>query len=170
MSNVHKYSPPQDYENLVLAWIGRSRESQMSHYEMADLLDKKGKWLGVPVIILTTLVSASAFASVIEEVVPMWAKLVVGLVSIAAAVLSSLQTFFNYSGISEKHRAAAAHFGAVRRKLESIYAGRASGIDQKQVDVLREELDTLAQESLNVPVNVFKRVQNTTLYKTRRRF
>jgi hypothetical protein len=65
-----QYIPPKDQKELVLSWLRRARESQMAHYEMADRLSKKVKWLGVPVIILTVLVGASAFASIVEEIIP----------------------------------------------------------------------------------------------------
>jgi len=101
---------------------------------------------------------------VTKEVIPVWAKLAVGLVSVTAAVLSSLQTFFNHSDRAEKHRASAARFGAVRRKLEIVFAKRSEGMEQKQVESLRQELDTLAEESLYVPAGVFLRVQESILY------
>lgn len=46
---------------------------------------------------LTTLVGASALGSVAADVVPTYAKLIVGTLSLLAAVLSGLQTFFKYA-------------------------------------------------------------------------
>lgn len=163
-SKTSKYVPPECQEDLVLAWIRRARESQMAHYEMANSLSYKGRFLGVPVIVITSLIGTSVFASLASEIIPAWSKIVVGFLSLAAVVLSSLQTFFNYSDRAEKHRSSGANFGAVRRKLEIIYAKREHGINLDEVEVLRAELDGLAQDSLHVPAHVFRVVQKNVLY------
>ncbi|OPY79674.1 MAG: hypothetical protein A4E64_00318 [Syntrophorhabdus sp. PtaU1.Bin058] len=163
-TKTSRYIPPQCEDQLVLAWLRRARESQMAHYEMADLLSKKGRVLGVPVILLTSLIGASAFTSVASQIIPSWAKILIGLLSIAAAILSSLQTFFGYADRAEKHRTSAARFGAVRRQFEKVYAKRDKGIDSKAVETLCQELDKLAKESLHVPASIFLRVQRDVLY------
>jgi hypothetical protein len=84
--------------------------------------------------------------------------------SIAAAVLSSLQTFFGYADRAEKHRVSAARFGAVRRQFENVYAKRDKGIDGKVVEKLCQDLDALAKESLNVPERTFLQVQQSILF------
>ena len=161
-TNTSHHQPPEDYAELVLAWIRRARESQMAHYEMANMYDHREKWLGVPVIIISTIVGTSAFASIAEDIIPLWAKFAVGGLSIVVAVLSSLQTFFKYSEKSEIHKSSAAAFGASRRKLEFIYASKDSGIDSSVVSLLRSELDTLASQSPHIPVTVFKKIQEKT--------
>lgn len=158
-----RYLPPQTKEQLVLSWLRRARESQLAHYTMADILSKRGRMLGIPVIILSSVVGTSAFISIATELIPNWSKILVGVVSIAIAILSSLQTFFGYSDRAEKHRNSAARFGSVRRKFENIFASREGGISEENVEDLRQELDHLAQESLNVPTSVFKLVKNTTI-------
>ena len=163
-SKTSKYVPPESKEDLVLAWIRRARESQMAHYEMANSLSHKGRFLGVPVIVITSLIGTSVFASLASEIIPAWSKMAVGFLSLAAVVLSSLQTFFNYSDRAEKHRSSGANFGAVRRKLEIIYAKREHGINIDEVEALRKELDGLAKDSLHVQTHVLKIVQRNVLY------
>jgi hypothetical protein len=51
----------------------------------------------------------------------------VGLLSIAAAVLSSLQLFLNHTEQAEKHRQAAAQYQDLRRELEAVMASPPSG-------------------------------------------
>jgi hypothetical protein len=136
----------------------------MAHYEMADILSRRARLLGVPVILLASLIGTSAFASVAADVIPTWSRVLVGILSITAAVFSSLQTFLGYADRAEKHRVSGARFGSVRRKLENVYARSANAVDQQLVDSLREELDNLAQEALHVPAKTFKRVQEKILY------
>ena len=149
---------------MVLAWIRRTRESQMAHYEMANILSARERWLGVPVILITTVVGTSVFASLNAQVIAVEAKIAVGMFSVIAAVLSSLQTFFKYSERSDKHRSAGARFGAVRRKLEVIYAENTQCQEKHYIATLREELDRLAEESPHVPVTVFEKIQKNIYY------
>lgn len=161
------YEPPKSEEGLVLAWIRRTRESQLQHYEMANLLARRDKLLGIPVIILTAIIGVSAFWSVVYEALPVYTPIIVGLLSISAAVFSSLQTFFKFSEQSEKHRLAAVKFGSIRRKLEAHYAGNDAKSEGDYLNALREEMDDLAEASPNVPVRIFKKIQNNTFYTSR---
>ena len=116
------------------------------------------------IIIITTLIGTSVFASLTAETIGPYEKIVVGMLSVVAAVLASLQTFFNYTEKSEKHRTAAARFGTVRRKFEAIYAQRSQAYDENKVSALREELDRLAEDLPAVPVSIFDRVQKNIYY------
>lgn len=159
-----RYQPPSSRRELVLAWLRRARESQMAHYEMANILARRGQWIGVPVILITGIVGTSVFASVATETISVEAKVVVGLLSVMAAVLSSLQTFFKFSERAEKHRLFAARFGSVRRELETVFAEGSAETEPRYVNVLREKLDRLAEEAPHVPAHVFLKVQSSIAY------
>jgi hypothetical protein len=159
MTHPNAFHPPATPRELVFTWLRRARDSQMAHYEMADILSRRGRLIGVPVILITTLVGTSVFASVAAETIPVRAKLLVGVLSLLAAVLSGLQTFFKFSERAEKHRVFGARFGAVRRELEALYAESGAHGEPHYTTVLREKLDRLADEALPVPPKVFLRVQ-----------
>lgn len=94
----------------------------------------------------------------------MEAKLAVGLLSVLAAILSSLQTFFKFSERAEKHRLFAARFGSVRREFEGFYAAGSVENEPNYLNVLRDKLDRLAEEAPHVPSTVFSKVQKNILY------
>ena len=79
------------------------------------------------------------------------------LLSIAAAVLASLQTFFRYSEAAEKHRSAGASFAALYRKFDLFLLKYRSGAPPdrtKALDDLQSLLDAYNQletNSLDVP-------------------
>jgi len=158
-TNTSKYTPPGTPEELVLAWLRRARESQLSHYAMANRLAKSNLWIGVPIIVISALVGTSAFASTVTELVPISAKVAVGGASVLAAVLASLQTFFRFSERAEHHKAFAAKFGAVRRELEAVHVSGKTSHQPSSIDVLREKLDRLAEEAPAVPDKVFDDIQ-----------
>lgn len=158
------YQPPQNVRELVLAWLRRARESQMAHYEMANILALRERWLGVPVILITTIIGTSVFASLTATAIAPEAKIIVGLLSVLAAVMSGLQTFFKYSERAEKHRSTAARFGAIRRKLEAIYAEEREIQEPHYVSSMREELDRLGEEAPHIPVAVFEKIKKNIFY------
>lgn len=148
-----RYDPPATEAELVLSWLRRARESQFSHYGAARRLGNYGRAFGVPVIVITAIVGASAFASILSQTIPLYAKLIAGLFSVAAAVLSSLQTFFKFSERSEKHRLFGAKFGAVRRELEVLHVQ--DQIRPTELAAVRTTLDKLAEEAPDVDAATF---------------
>lgn len=158
---VSDYKPPVDENELLLKWIRRARESQKSHYDMADMLAVRNRRFGVAVTAIAAFVGTSVFLSLVATAVSPWARILIGLASIAAAVSSALQTFLRYAERAEKHRAAGARYGAVRRQLEAIYAGNPGARDERQVSEVRDALDRLAEDSPAVPPAVFHRTQRT---------
>lgn len=119
---------------------------------------------GVPVIAITALVGTSFFASLSTAAVSLVARIAVGMVSILATVLASLQTFFKYSENAEKHKIAAARFGMVRRKLEILSAGPDDGLRTDAIREVREQLDHLAEDSPHIPVRVFEKIERNPQY------
>ncbi|MEM5386281.1 SLATT domain-containing protein [Paraburkholderia phymatum] len=156
-----EYRPPVTEDELLLKWIRRARESQKSHYDMADLLAARNRLFGIGVTAVSAVVGTTVFLSLVASADSRWARLVVGMVSIAAAVSAALQTFMRYAERAEEHRSAGARYGAVRRQLEAIYAGDPGSRDGLYVSAVRETLDRLAEDSPSVPPRVFRRTQET---------
>jgi hypothetical protein len=152
------YRPPEDARALVLKWIRRARESQLRHYTMADRLATRGKRLGLSVIGITAITGTSAFLSLVAKAVSPELHIAIGMTSISAAVLASLQTFLRYSERAELHRRAGARYGAVRRRLETIHAGDPYMHDMRDIAAARDELDDIAQNAPHVPRALIDRV------------
>lgn len=163
MTNLNEYVPAADNTALLLKWILRARESQMSHYEMADVLGRRNRGIGVAVIGMTAVLGTSAFLSLIAASASPVIRVIFGLVSVTASVLAALQTFLRYDERAEQHRSAGARYGAVRRTLEAAYTRSLAGENHVSADLIaiREELDKLAQEAPNVPEAVFNRTVKT---------
>jgi hypothetical protein len=156
------YEPPRDARALVLNWIRRARDSQIRHYTMADRLTGYGRRLGLAVIAITTATGTSAFLSLVATAISPQLRVVIGLTSISAAVLASLQTFLRYSERAELHRRAGAQYGAVRRRLEAIHAGDPYMHDTRDIETVRDELDHIAQNAPHLPRRVLSRGSGTS--------
>jgi hypothetical protein len=157
-----------DSNDLILHWHFRVRRVQLSHYDAARLFDSRHLWLGYPVIILSSAVGTTVFATLqksSETAHFAWIRILVGLLSVAAAVLASLQTFLRPSEVSEKHRIAGARCAAIKHEIELIMA-----MPPENEEKLREKLsqinqrwEKLREESPNIPKGIWSRIEKTVL-------
>lgn len=158
-------SPPQNTEQLLSRWHRRLREVQFSHYEAAKPLSRANYWLGVPVVVLCTFVGTAVFAT-LEKQVDVRLQILAGSLSVAAAVLSSLQTFLRLPERAEKHRTVAARAGGLRREIEQLLATQpVKAIAEEKLDRLREEIDTIAEDAPEVSAKIWARA-NKLMYGT----
>jgi hypothetical protein len=136
-------------EELYASWLRRVAAAETGHRVMSDRMRRRYLGLGVPVVVLTTIIGTSAFASLQKTAVPTWVRVAVGSVSIVAAVLSSLQTFLRYGMRSEGHRIAAIRYETLRRDMAKTLAlhADARGDPVKELDSVRLRMDRYAKES-----------------------
>jgi hypothetical protein len=151
-----KYIPASDDNELVLRWLLRARESQFAHYEMGVIFDRWNKWFGVPVIAITTIVSGSIFSVIQKDATGEMKYWTMGL-SLLAVVLTSLQTFLKFSERAEKHRAAAAEYGVVRRRLEVLHISSQKSLDS--LNKLGEEISALGSRVPAISNATFNRIK-----------
>ena len=137
-----------------------------SHYAMAQRLETRNKVLGVPVIVTTAIVSTAIFSTVETQTAIGW-KVATGLVSVAAAVLAALQTFFNYADQAQQHRSSSRAYSQLRRRLELFVLRNTSG--QPHRDQALRELNELAQQMDEL--EKYEPTINSNVYeKTKKRY
>ena len=127
-----------------------------AHYIASDQFAIRNRWLGIPVVIITTVIGTTIFGTLNENPDPKL-RIAAGLMSLFGAVLAALQTTFGYGQTAERHKAAAARYRAIRRKLKTFrlkYSGappdkRGEAIGE--LEALNEELEAIAAESPNIP-------------------
>lgn len=107
--------------SLMSEWQQRASVSQDAHYVIATRLGRYNLFFGIPVVVFSTIVGTSVFATLQENVVVGW-RIAVGIVSVLAAVLASLQTFLRFQERAEKHRSAAEQWAAIRREIDQMLA------------------------------------------------
>jgi len=141
--------------DLLNDWCRRADASAQTHYAVANRLASSNIALGVPVVVLTTFVGTSVFAT-LQDNVAAGLRIFVGVVSVLAAVFASLQTFLRFGERAEKHRVAAEKWGAIRREITQMLALHptylASRGDPKQyLDDLRTRMDEVSTQSPEMP-------------------
>lgn len=134
-------------------WYNRVSITQRAHYLSAGHFERRKYWLGVPAIVLSTLVGTAVFAS-LQKQPELWLQISIGLASVLAAVLAGLQTFLGYTERAEKHRIAGAKYGALGRELEVLRASDQTS--NETIEDIRKRLDVLALESPNNPLRIYR--------------
>jgi SMODS and SLOG-associating 2TM effector domain family 4 len=154
MSRAATVAWSDELQSLLEDWHGRVTTAQFGHQRQADRYRALSLALGIPIVILTTLVGTSAFAAVTRGA-SKTARLVVGVVSILAAVLASIQTFLGYGQAAERHRIAATRYASLRRSLEEGLGRH----DASFMDRWRIEMDKVGAASPQVGRRSWKSAQ-----------
>lgn len=108
-------------DDLIRTWHYRICRIQFAHYDAATHFERLNLILGIPVILLTTAVGTTIFSTLTESHSTR-TQLYVGLLSVLAAVLASLQTFLRFAERAEKHRACGARYAGLKTELEVVQA------------------------------------------------
>jgi hypothetical protein len=121
---------------LLEDWHFRVTRAQFGNQISADKTHIWHLLLGVPVVIFTTVVGTGAFAAINQETDNFW-KVAAGTVSIVAAILASMQTFFGFGERSDRHRIAATRYASTRRSIELALTSH----DAASVPFIKGEMD-----------------------------
>jgi hypothetical protein len=148
--------------DLLRDWSARSASSSAGHYATALRLSRGNLMLGIPVVVLTTFIGTSVFATLQDEI-DTRLKITVGVISVTAAVLASLQTFLRFGERAEKHRVAGESWASLRREIDEMLALHptylaARGDPKSYLDDLRKRINDTATVSPALPDRQWQRL------------
>lgn len=133
------------------------RRSNRGHYKAAERLVLWHRRLGVTTATCTAVVGTSIFATINALPDTGW-RIGAGLLTIASAVLATLQTALDLDSRAAEHRAAGAGYGRLRRRFEMFLAAvpgdRLSG---EALTSLIHEMDELALGAPLIPSGADRR-------------
>lgn len=136
---------PPTQSALLQEWHKGLHIRHVAHSRAAARYHRRGRAMGVTVVILSTFVGTSIFAMAEGAPGAPW-RLVAGGLSALAAILAAVQTSLSYPQLAEQHRAAARAYGNLRREVEVFLAGPGEE-PQSAIDGFRQRWDELAAES-----------------------
>lgn len=144
---------------LLTKWLDRSHIVLGAHHHASSVLDRRRYWLGVSVVILSSFVGTSIFAT-LQRSPSLPIIITVGLASFLAATLASLQTFLRYEERAERHRSAGIKYGALMRELEQKIAFPPKDDEElsKFINDIRIRWDKLNEKSRIIPRAVWDQV------------
>ncbi len=150
----------QKTEALLTLWKKRTRESQHSHFEAGKFYNRMSYMFSIPVIIISTGISGFALVFLGK---PIDEKTLIyfSIGGIVTALLTAIQTHFNFSKKAERHSSLGARYGHVRRELELLISleDNVRGNAPDVLKSLKEKLDSLSAEGSVVP----RRIHNKAL-------
>jgi hypothetical protein len=127
-----------------------------AHYLAADAYARYNRLLGIPVIVITAVIGSTIFGT-IGTIPGIGWKIAAGLISLLAAILSSLQMSLKFSEISEKHKMAGGRYRAASRRLSLFHLKYSTADAQARAEALAElaqmdaEWTQIASESPAIP-------------------
>jgi hypothetical protein len=154
---------------LIGHWRLRVHRMQLAHYDSEALFSRRHLWLGLPVILLSTIVGTSVFSTLQKtaqtpEGVNL--RILVGMLSVAAAALAGLQTFLRYAERAEKHRVAGARFASLKTKIELVSCLPPTKPDEleKALSQIQKSWTELSEETPAIPPRIWRKVESRMPY------
>lgn len=133
------------------AWIGKKK-----HYNAADWKDGLNLWFGAPAMVINVVVG-SLLIGLLSETFPNEAKWWAAVAVLVAAVLTAVQTFFNFQKQAEGHRRIASRYLILANDCSSLLALLESGNTPKNIiermDALSIRYNEITQDSDACPVS-----------------
>ncbi len=155
-------NPSEKKKVLLEGWHKGLRILQKGNFTAATYYGKLGKRFGVPVVITTSIVSSTIFATMgdsqYSEI-----QLAAGMFSILATVLSSLQTFLGYSERSSNHKEAAVGYGELRTEVQVLLASDLTAITSldARIESIRTRWSALDKGSPTLPNWIYTETAKT---------
>jgi hypothetical protein len=150
---------PKERRELLKGWLIHDRKGWKKHSEAARRLERQYRLVGALSVALSAIVGASLFAS-LERFYEPWSRILAGIISVTASVLSGLITFNRYEERTEKHRVAAVRYKASLKKIEALLSTGSPNIDDATVDRIEEEFRDLERSAPVVPADIDDAVEN----------
>ena len=147
-----------DQRALLDNWHVALRTAQRANYRAASRSEMLNYWLGIPVVVLATIVGTSVFAALGERP-DQTAQIAVGTLSVLSAILSAIHTSLRYSERAEKHRSAATSYASLQKELTQKLTSPPNdeGAIDTWITAFRLSWDTIAKEAPTVPRKVWER-------------
>ena len=149
---------------MAQCWLSLLQTLQISHYKSSASFNFRNRILGSCVVIFSVSVGTAVFADLAKHD-DNFVRNLIGLISVAAAILSSLQTSLKYEERAEKHRSAAVRYGHLRRELEqfiNVMPRQEPEIVQLLTD-FRHRWDAAAEEAPTLPQRIHEKVKKALI-------
>ncbi len=157
-------------DELLKQWHAGIRIAHVGHRFAATHYESLNRTVGVSGAVASALVGTTLF-STLGTLTNSTLQIALGLISILAATLAALHTFFNYSELAEKHKLAASRYANLRREYEQLLTSspEKDNLLEEYLGAIREKWSLLDQESPTIPKNVYKKAQDAIKQEDERR-
>lgn len=139
------------------------------HFEMSEAASKQNLRLGLIATILSTIVGTTIFAAISKHgeadksTTALAIQIVTGLMSVGAAVLAALQTFFRLGDVSAQNKSAAVGYEKIKLSLDIFLltydpASTETGKALEELKAVATELEKVNDSSPSIPDPVYNKI------------
>lgn len=111
---------PSDVGELLGKWLFTAQTYAAAHRIEAVKLKKRHMLSGAPSVVISAVVGTSIFAGIQEAAQSVGLKWFLACLSMTAAGLAALVTFYNYAERSTRHKIASEEYDDTARRLEIL--------------------------------------------------
>jgi hypothetical protein len=147
--------PAADAMKLLHEWLVGITIEHVGHTRAAVVYDRRAKILGVAATLISAVIGTTLFSAIASSTNSTLIA-AAGLLSVAAVILSALQTFLGYGQLAATHHAAAISYGALRRRVELITVFRDSSGLREQMPVIAAAWTKLGENSPDLPLGIYE--------------
>lgn len=145
---------------LLHEWNKMLTTLTWGHFNAAKYYGSMNQRFGVPVVIVTSIVGSAVFASIgSTDLKPI--QIGAGLLSLAATVLASLQTFLGYGNRATAHKEAAGKYEDLREDVRLLQARdltKITDLDAK-LEAIKQRLCALDKDAPTIPPKIYEEAQ-----------
>ena len=142
---------PDKTREMLDGWHKGLRTLSRANFSMASRYGWWNALVGACVVVFSGAAGSTVLANLGKSDPELQLK--IGLVSIVATILASLQTFFKFSELSNRHKAAAVKYGGLRTEVQVLLASdlpKVADLDQK-IESIRTRWQSIDQEAPTAP-------------------
>ena len=149
-------------EDVFVDWQRRLGILRRAHREAARHYSKNDKILGAFVVVFSAIVGSTVFGT-LGSTDKVGIQVLAGVLSLTAASLSALQTFFDFGERSEKHRLAGIGFSRLAKELQAFTDSNPSDDEKKEFSkTFREEWDSIESEAPVIKASIVRELEEVS--------
>ena len=156
MLTLDAHAPMTNPETLLSDWLVRAKRKTNAHTASASRFEFLHLVVGIPSVMLSAVTGTAVVAQQTAKEPGDWTWWIVLLV-VAAAILTSLQTFLNFGARAKHHKTIAAEFSVLRRKLQ--FAIDTGTSDKEEIKQLGEMFDDITADEPIIPSRIWREVE-----------
>jgi len=140
---------------LLEQWLRGIRIAHVGHTRAATVFARRGRILGIGATIVSAVVGTTLFSS-LGTSADVRLITFAAIMSVAAVILTALQTFLNYGELVSAHRAAAGAYGSLRRRAEQLVVFEDPAKLREPMSQIADTWTKLDQDSPDLPQGIYE--------------
>lgn len=142
-------------KDLLDEWLVGTKIELGGHYEAAKVFERRQMALGYPTVIFSAIASSAIVSALNDSTVLLFNAITI-FISMTVTVLTSLQTFLQYSSRADRHKATAVELGRLLREVQQALAFE-DAITKPQADAFRTRWDEISKSAPSIPDAIYNR-------------